>query len=156
MLNQYQIIEVNGKFINMPFWKWERNEIIINFVWIVRFTPRYMYSRQQFPNYLSGSGYVFTIDTATKLYNASMEMPLLYLEDVYTTGNFEVKLKNWVLVNTFLREKNIYFSRHLCWKSCNKTNQSPFVQLFVVQGCLRSSGDNYRAWNQSKWNENDI
>lgn len=46
-----------------------------------------MYDRKQYPNYLSGSGYVFTMDTAKKLYNASMEVPLLYLEDVYTTGN---------------------------------------------------------------------
>lgn len=69
----------------------------------LRFAPRYMYSREEYPNYLSGSGYVFTIGAAKKLYNASMEMPLLYLEDVYTTGNLMVKfLKNPHLNQLFL------------------------------------------------------
>lgn len=45
-----------------------------------------MYDRKTYPNYLSGSGYVFTMDTAEKLYNASLETPLLHLEDVYVTG----------------------------------------------------------------------
>lgn len=47
-----------------------------------------MYDKHVFPNYLSGTGYVFTMDTAEKLYNASMVSPLLHLEDVYLTGNY--------------------------------------------------------------------
>lgn len=58
-----------------------------------RFTPRYMYDRAIYPKYLSGSGYVFTIDAAAKLYNASLELPILHLEDVYLTGQtFWIKL----------------------------------------------------------------
>lgn len=51
-----------------------------------RFTPSYMYNKPTYPKYLSGSGYVFTMDTAEKLYNSSLEIPLLHLEDVYLTG----------------------------------------------------------------------
>lgn len=46
-----------------------------------------MFDRSFVPNFLhGGSGYVFTMETATKLYNASMGMPLNYLEDSYFTG----------------------------------------------------------------------
>lgn len=56
---------------------------ILNF----RYVPRYMFDRNFFPNYFDGgSGYVFTMKTATKLYNASMEIPLIHLEDAYFTG----------------------------------------------------------------------
>lgn len=51
-----------------------------------RFTPRYMYDKKIYPNYLSGTGYVFSMDAGEKLYNASMIMPILHLEDVYLTG----------------------------------------------------------------------
>lgn len=46
-----------------------------------------MYDKGIYPNYLSGTGYVFSMDTAEKLYNVSMDTPLLHLEDVYLTGN---------------------------------------------------------------------
>lgn len=52
-----------------------------------RFSPRYMFDRFVYPNFLvGGCGYVFTMDTATKIYNVSMETPLFVLEDVYFTG----------------------------------------------------------------------
>lgn len=53
---------------------------------IFRFTPPYMYDGEFYPNYLGGSGYVFTMDTAKKLYDASRNVPLIHLEDVYLTG----------------------------------------------------------------------
>lgn len=46
-----------------------------------------MYNTTVYPDYLSGSaGYVMSMDTAAKLYNASMKAPLLPVEDVYITG----------------------------------------------------------------------
>lgn len=54
--------------------------------WPSRFAPRYLYDGEMYPNYLGGSGYVFTMDTAKKLYSASMNVPLFHLEDVYLTG----------------------------------------------------------------------
>lgn len=50
------------------------------------FTPRYMYDQDFYPTYLSGTGYVFTMNAAVKLYNVSMNIPLFHLEDVYLTG----------------------------------------------------------------------
>lgn len=45
-----------------------------------------MFSGRTYPNYLSGTGYVMSLDVATKLYRAALETPLLHLEDVYITG----------------------------------------------------------------------
>lgn len=45
-----------------------------------------MYSEKIYPNYLSGTGYVMSLDVASKLYQAALVTPLLHLEDVYITG----------------------------------------------------------------------
>lgn len=45
-----------------------------------------MFDDKVYPNYLSGTGYVMSIDAAVKLYNASLSIPLFHLEDVYLTG----------------------------------------------------------------------
>lgn len=45
-----------------------------------------MFDGEMFPDYLAGIGYVMTIDTAEKLYNASMDTPLIHIEDVFLTG----------------------------------------------------------------------
>lgn len=45
-----------------------------------------MYSEKIYPNYLSGTGYVMSLDVAFKLYDAALTTPLLHLEDVYITG----------------------------------------------------------------------
>lgn len=45
-----------------------------------------MFSERIYPNYLSGTGYVMSLDVASKLYNAALATPLLHLEDVYITG----------------------------------------------------------------------
>lgn len=50
------------------------------------YTPKYMYSEKIYPNYLSGTGYVMSLDVALKLYHAALTTPLLHLEDVYITG----------------------------------------------------------------------
>ncbi|KAL6263325.1 hypothetical protein P5V15_006123 [Pogonomyrmex californicus] len=50
------------------------------------YTPKYMYSEKTYPNYLSGTGYVMSMDVASKLYQAALITPLLHLEDVYVTG----------------------------------------------------------------------
>ncbi|KAG7188669.1 hypothetical protein KM043_008292 [Ampulex compressa] len=50
------------------------------------YTPKYMYSDKTYPNYLSGTGYLMSLDVAHKLYQAALRIPLLHLEDVYVTG----------------------------------------------------------------------
>lgn len=51
------------------------------------YAPNYMYEDKVYPNYLSGSGYVMSIDAVAKLYNATLSAPLFHLEDVYLTGD---------------------------------------------------------------------
>ncbi|KAF5304756.1 hypothetical protein FQA39_LY09533, partial [Lamprigera yunnana] len=47
------------------------------------YVPSYMYSKKFYPNYLSGTAYVMTIDIPKKLYQTSLHVPLIHLEDVY-------------------------------------------------------------------------
>lgn len=53
-----------------------------------RYAPYYMYEKQFYPNYLSGTGYVMSMDVVKRLYNESLMTPLFHLEDVYLTGEF--------------------------------------------------------------------
>ncbi|KAF7993057.1 hypothetical protein HCN44_005838 [Aphidius gifuensis] len=50
------------------------------------YTPRSMYHHDKFPDFVSGTGYVMSIDVAIKIYNASLKIPFIFLEDVYFTG----------------------------------------------------------------------
>lgn len=50
------------------------------------YSPIYMFSGDMYPNYLSGTGYVMSMNSAVALYNASLTTPLFHLEDVYLTG----------------------------------------------------------------------
>lgn len=50
------------------------------------YTPMYMFNGTKFPDFVSGTGYVMSIDVATKIYHASFQVPLILLEDVYFTG----------------------------------------------------------------------
>ncbi|XP_031634332.1 beta-1,3-galactosyltransferase 1-like [Contarinia nasturtii] len=68
------------------------------------FSPPFMYDREIFPIFLAGgSGYVFTMSTAAKLYKASMEVPLVLAEDAYFTGicaeKAKIQPKNFHLFN---------------------------------------------------------
>lgn len=57
-----------------------------------------MYSDPLYPNYLSGTGYLMSVDVADKLYKAALITPIFHLEDVYITGmcarNALIKPKN--------------------------------------------------------------
>lgn len=45
-----------------------------------------MYSGKVYPNYVSGTSYVMSIDVVPKLFAAALETPIFHLEDVYITG----------------------------------------------------------------------
>lgn len=45
-----------------------------------------MYRDRIYPNYLSGTGYVMSIDVVPKLYEAALITPIFHLEDIYITG----------------------------------------------------------------------
>lgn len=75
----------------------------------------YMYSGNIYPNYLSGTGYVMSMDVAIKLYNASLTTPVFHLEDVYLTGKCMCALCNasMCLISLFDRI-NEQTSRMVC------------------------------------------
>ncbi|XP_018567580.1 beta-1,3-galactosyltransferase 1 isoform X2 [Anoplophora glabripennis] len=50
------------------------------------YSPRYMYKEQIYPNYLSGTSYLMSLDVAEKLFTAALSTPIFHLEDVYLTG----------------------------------------------------------------------
>lgn len=57
------------------------------------YAPNYMYSGEYYPDYLSGTAYVMTFETAQRLYKGSLKTPLFHLEDVYLTGFVADKIK---------------------------------------------------------------
>lgn len=50
------------------------------------YAPPYMYTGKVYPNYLSGTTYLMSAATANLLYETSMSVPVLHLEDIYVTG----------------------------------------------------------------------
>ncbi|KAJ8962723.1 hypothetical protein NQ318_001121 [Aromia moschata] len=50
------------------------------------YSPRYMYQERLYPNYLSGTGYLLSMDVAHTLFNITLSTPIFHLEDVYLTG----------------------------------------------------------------------
>lgn len=50
------------------------------------FVPKYLYHSNYFPDFTGGVGYVMTIATAVDLLKASLDIPHLFLEDVFLTG----------------------------------------------------------------------
>ncbi|XP_022909732.1 beta-1,3-galactosyltransferase 1-like [Onthophagus taurus] len=55
--------------------------------------PYYLYDKDAYPDYLSGTGYVMSLDVVQKLYKTSFDTPIYYLEDVYITGMLPVNAK---------------------------------------------------------------
>lgn len=45
-----------------------------------------MYEEKVYPNYLSGTGYLMTVDVAQKLFKATLTTEIFHLEDIYITG----------------------------------------------------------------------
>ncbi|XP_050591532.1 beta-1,3-galactosyltransferase 1-like isoform X1 [Bombus affinis] len=105
------------------------------------YTPKYMYSGKIYPNYLSGTGYVMSLDVAFKLYHAALTTPLLHLEDVYITGlcakhakvrpvnhpGFSYvprKLDPCILKNAITTHKVNVSSMYVIWNKLNDTSLS--------------------------------
>ncbi|KAG4073252.1 hypothetical protein HA402_008598 [Bradysia odoriphaga] len=76
-LNQYKELLLGLRFCN------SKPIANISSKW---YTPMYMYSGNIYPAYLSGTGYVMSMDVVEKLYKTSLSTQLFHLEDVYLTG----------------------------------------------------------------------
>ncbi|XP_076043025.1 beta-1,3-galactosyltransferase 1-like isoform X2 [Oratosquilla oratoria] len=84
------------------------------------YTPRYLFNDAKYPNYLSGTGYVYSGNLVQSLLHAACETPFFHLEDVYLTGMcakaLGVRLKD-----------NIGFSYH-------KHKANPCIYKKIVTG----------------------
>lgn len=54
--------------------------------WSKWYTPQYMFREGKYPNYLSGTGYVYSGDLVERLFKAALAAPYFHLEDVFLTG----------------------------------------------------------------------
>ena len=54
--------------------------------WSKWYVPSFMYDKEKYPNYLSGTAYVISQDIIEHLFMASLDIPYFHLEDVFTTG----------------------------------------------------------------------
>ena len=50
------------------------------------FSPKYMYGKTRYPNYLLGTAYLMSHSITSKLYKAALETPVFHMEDVFITG----------------------------------------------------------------------
>ena len=50
------------------------------------FSPKYMYGKSSYPNYLLGTAYLMSRSITSKLYEAALETPAFHMEDVFITG----------------------------------------------------------------------
>lgn len=50
------------------------------------FSPKYMYAKQHYPNYLSGTAYLMSQSITTKLYEVALKTSVFHMEDVFITG----------------------------------------------------------------------
>lgn len=54
------------------------------------YTPIYMFDGDEYPHYLSGTGYVMSMQTLAALYRGSLVTPIFHLEDIYVTGKINI------------------------------------------------------------------
>jgi len=50
------------------------------------FSPKYMYGKKRYPNYLSGTAYLMSRSITSTLYEAALETPVFHMEDIFITG----------------------------------------------------------------------
>ncbi|XP_055859846.1 beta-1,3-galactosyltransferase 1-like isoform X2 [Biomphalaria glabrata] len=65
------------------------------------YTPHSVFKGSVYPNYASGTAYAMTTEAAQILYEASLRVPLFWLEDIYITGLCTAK-SNVLVMNSNL------------------------------------------------------
>lgn len=68
------------------------------------YAASYMYDKLEYPKYLSGTGYVMSINAAISLYREALKIQIFHLEDVFLTGN--------PTVNTIIRDSHCFTFIH--------------------------------------------
>ncbi|XP_076356294.1 beta-1,3-galactosyltransferase 1-like isoform X1 [Tachypleus tridentatus] len=57
------------------------------------YIPDSFFTANVYPDYLSGTGYVFSTDIVPSLYETALDTPFFYLEDIFITGICASKMK---------------------------------------------------------------
>ncbi|XP_014261338.1 beta-1,3-galactosyltransferase 1-like [Cimex lectularius] len=104
------------------------------------YSPKYLYRKAFYPNYLSGTGYVMSRQVAVKLFNAALTTPLIHLEDVYITGICALKagvkpknnmaftylhLSDNCLLNMITNHRMTPQELYILWKNRNNCVEKP-------------------------------
>lgn len=55
--------------------------------------PTYLYSEEQYPNYLTGFAYLISTNIALSLYEEALTVPIIHMEDVFLTGTHLLLVK---------------------------------------------------------------
>ncbi|XP_062874035.1 beta-1,3-galactosyltransferase 2 [Trichomycterus rosablanca] len=87
-----------------------------------------LYPEDKFPPYLSGAGYVFSVDLASKIVQASRFVVPIPLEDVYIGLCLHFLDVQPVFARTFLPYRNLFEIRHLEYERCT------FAKRIIVTG----------------------
>ena len=53
------------------------------------YSPQFMFSGKEYPDYVSGTGYIMSGHLVPILFESAMQVPLFHLEDVFITGNYD-------------------------------------------------------------------
>ncbi|XP_016985841.1 beta-1,3-galactosyltransferase 1 [Drosophila rhopaloa] len=75
--NASGVVMYGHKFCNMEV------DVDVKSPWYV---PQYMFEGFKYPVYLSGTGYLLSIDVVQRLYEEALTTSLVHLEDVFVTG----------------------------------------------------------------------
>jgi len=92
LVKLYDIVQANKK-PNLLLGSLICNAIPIKDPYNKWYVPSYMFSGKRYPNYLSGTAYLMHRNTASKLFQASLDTPIFHLEDIYITGILSSKVK---------------------------------------------------------------
>ena len=56
------------------------------------YSPQFMFSGKEYPDYVSGTGYIMSGHLVPILFESAMQVPLFHLEDIFITGNYDQSL----------------------------------------------------------------
>lgn len=63
------------------------------FLFVFRYSPQFMFDGKEYPDYVSGTGYVMSGKIVPALFENALQVPLFHLEDIFITGMVARKTK---------------------------------------------------------------
>lgn len=72
---------------------------------LCRYMPRYMYHYETYPDYLSGVGYLMSVDNVPLLYKNALTSSYIHFEDVFITGKRPFRTFVGIILIILLKEE---------------------------------------------------